>query len=160
MGDALAMVLLQSRGFRREDFAQLHPAGTIGRDLLLPVQEIMRPRKSIPICTGKTLVAQALSQITAKRCGAALVVDAKGKLTGIYTHGDFVRGFQKDAAIGKRALAAVMTKRPITISLGSLAAKALHIFETHRIEDLVVVDAAHRPIGLVDSQDLTRFRLL
>jgi len=160
MGDALAMVLLQSRGFRREDFAQLHPAGSIGRDLLLPVQEIMRPRKSIPICTGKTNVAQALSQITAKRCGAAIVVDAKGKLAGIYTHGDFVRGFQKDPAIGKRALAAVMTKRPITISLGSLAAKALHIFETHRIEDLVVVDAAHRPVGLVDSQDLTRFRLL
>lgn len=160
MGDALAMVLLQSRGFRREDFAQLHPAGSIGRDLLLPVQEIMRPRKSIPICTGKTTVAQALSKITEKRCGAALVVDAKGKLAGIYTHGDFVRGFQKDPAIGKRALAAVMTKRPITISLGSLAAKALHIFETHRIEDLVVVDAAHRPVGLVDSQDLTRFRLL
>jgi arabinose-5-phosphate isomerase len=160
MGDALAMVLLQSRGFRREDFAQLHPAGSIGRDLLLPVQEIMRPRKSIPICTGKTSVAQALSQITAKRCGAAIVVDAKGKLAGIYTHGDFVRGFQKDAAIGNRALASVMTKRPITISFGSLAAKALHIFETHRIEDLVVVDAAHRPVGLVDSQDLTRFRLL
>jgi len=160
MGDALAMVLLQSRGFRREDFAQLHPAGSIGRDLLLPVQEIMRPRKSVPICTGKTTVAQALSQITAKRCGAALVVDAKGKLAGIYTHGDFVRGFQKDAAIGNRALASVMTKRPITISFGSLAAKALHIFETHRIEDLVVVDAAHRPVGLVDSQDLTRFRLL
>ena len=160
MGDALAMVLLQSRGFRREDFAQLHPAGSIGRDLLLPVQEIMRPRKSIPICTGKTTVAKALSQITAKRCGAAIVVDAKGKLAGIYTHGDFVRGFQKDAAIGKRTLASVMTKRPITISLGSLAAKALHIIETHRIEDLVVVDAAHRPVGLVDSQDLTRFRLL
>ena len=160
MGDALAMVLLQSRGFRREDFAQLHPAGSIGRDLLLPVQEIMRPRKSIPICTVKTSVAKALSQITAKRCGAAIVVDAKGKLAGIYTHGDFVRGFQKDAAIGKRALASVMTKRPITISLGSLAAKALHIFETHRIEDLVVVDTAHRPVGLVDSQDLTRFRLL
>jgi arabinose-5-phosphate isomerase len=160
MGDALAMVLLQSRGFRREDFAQLHPAGSIGRDLLLPVQEIMRPRKSIPICTGKTTVAKTLSQITAKRCGAAIVVDAKGKLAGIYTHGDFVRGFQKDAAIGKRALASVMTKRPITISLGSLAAKALHIFETHRIEDLVVVDTAHRPVGLVDSQDLTRFRLL
>jgi arabinose-5-phosphate isomerase len=160
VGDALAMVLLQSRGFRREDFAQLHPAGSIGRDLLLPVQDIMRPRKSIPICTGKTLVSQALSQITKKRCGAALVVDAKGKLAGIYTHGDFVRGFQKDASIGKRALAAVMTKHPITISLGSLAAKALHIFETHRIEDLVVVDAAHHPVGLVDSQDLTRFRLL
>ncbi|NBT23170.1 KpsF/GutQ family sugar-phosphate isomerase [bacterium] len=145
MGDALAMVLLQSRGFRREDF---------------PVQDIMRPRKSIPICTGKTSVARALSQITAKRCGAALVVDGKGKLAGIYTHGDFVRGFQKDPGIGKRPLAAVMTRRPISISSGSLAAKALHIFETHRIEDLVVVDAAHRPVGLVDSQDLTRFRLL
>jgi len=160
MGDALAMVLLQCRGFRREDFAQLHPAGTLGRDLLLPVEEIMRPRKSIPICTEKTLVTQALSSITAKRCGAAIVVNSKGKLVGIYTHGDFVRGFQKDPAIGKRTLQSVMTKRPITIPFGSLAAKALHIFETHRIEDLVVVDAAHRPLGLVDSQDLTRFRLI
>ncbi|HBZ84786.1 MAG TPA: KpsF/GutQ family sugar-phosphate isomerase [Verrucomicrobia subdivision 6 bacterium] len=160
MGDALAMVLLQSRGFRREDFAQLHPAGTIGRDLLLPVQEIMRPRKSIAICQEKTSVARALSQITAKRCGAAIVVNAKGKVVGIYTHGDFVRGFQKDPAIGQRPLLSVMTPRPISILFGSLAAKALHIFETHRIEDLVVVDAAHRPLGLVDSQDLTRFRLL
>jgi arabinose-5-phosphate isomerase len=160
LGDALAMVLLQNRGFQRKDFAQLHPAGAIGRDLLLPVQEIMRPKKQIPICTEKTLVTQALRQITAKRCGAAIVVNARGKLAGIYTHGDFVRGFQKDPAIGKRALTSVMTRRPITISFGSLAAKALHIFETHRIEDLVVVDAAHRPVGLVDSQDLTRFRLL
>jgi arabinose-5-phosphate isomerase len=120
----------------------------------------MRPKKQIPICTEKTLVTKALRQITAKRCGAAIVVNARGKLAGIYTHGDFVRGFQKDPAIGKRTLASVMTRRPITISFGSLAAKALHIFETHRIEDLVVVDAAHRPVGLVDSQDLTRFRLL
>jgi arabinose-5-phosphate isomerase len=120
----------------------------------------MRPRKSIAICQEKTSVARALSQITAKRCGAAIVVNAKGKVVGIYTHGDFVRGFQKDPAIGQRPLLSVMTPRPISILFGSLAAKALHIFETHRIEDLVVVDAAHRPLGLVDSQDLTRFRLL
>lgn len=82
MGDALAMVLLQSRGFRREDFAQLHPAGTLGRDLLLPVEEIMRPRKSIPICTEKSLVTQALSSITAKRCGAAIVVNSRGSWSG------------------------------------------------------------------------------
>lgn len=160
LGDALAMVLLQNRGFQKKDFAQLHPAGAIGRDLLLPVQEIMRPKRLIPICTEKTLVTQALRQITAKRCGAAVIVDARGKLAGIYTHGDFVRGFQKDPAIGQRPLRAVMTKHPVTIPFGSLAAKALHIFETHRIEDLVVLDAGRRPVGLVDSQDLTRFRLL
>ena len=160
MGDALAMVLLESRGFRREDFARLHPAGAIGRDLLLKVREIMRPRTSIPVVGLKTTVAKALAEITVKRCGAAIILDTKGKVTGIYTHGDFVRGFQKDPAIGDRPLQAVMTKNPVTISVDSLAAKALHIFETHRIEDLVVVDASHRPVGLVDSQDLTRFRLL
>ena len=160
MGDALAMVLLESRGFRREDFARLHPAGAIGRDLLLPVSEIMRPRASVPICGTETPVSKALSEITAKRCGAAIVLDAKGKVAGIYTHGDFVRGFQKDPQIGQRPLRAVMTKNPVTIPMGSLAAKALHIFETHRIEDLVVVDASRRPVGLVDAQDLTRFRLL
>ena len=96
---------------------------------------------------------------TASLCGAAVVVDPRGKLLGIYTHGDFARGFQKDPEIGKRPLRSVMTKNPVTISVDSLAAKALHVFETHRIEDLIVLDAARRPVGLVDSQDLARFRL-
>jgi arabinose-5-phosphate isomerase len=159
MGDAIAMVLLESRGFRREDFARLHPAGTIGRNLLMKVSEIMRPRSAMPICKPETLVAKALSQITEKRCGAAVVVDPRGKLLGIYTHGDFARGFQKDSEIGQRPLRSVMTKNPVTISVDSLAAKALHVFETHRIEDLIVLDAGRRPVGLVDSQDLARFRL-
>lgn len=160
MGDAIAMVLLESRGFRREDFAKLHPAGSIGRDLLLKVSEIMRPRNAVPICKLTTPVAKALAEITAKRCGAAIIVDARGKLAGIYTHGDFVRNFQKDPAIRTRPLREVMTKNPVTISVDSLAAKALHIFETNRIEDLIVVDTARRPLGLVDSQDLTHFRFL
>jgi len=159
MGDAIAMVLLESRGFRREDFARLHPAGTIGRNLLMKVSEIMRPRSAMPICKPENSVAKALSQITEKRCGAAVIVDPRGKLLGIYTHGDFARGFQKDPEIGKRPLRSVMTKNPVTISVDSLAAKALHVFETHRIEDLIVLDAARRPVGLVDSQDLARFRL-
>jgi arabinose-5-phosphate isomerase len=159
MGDAIAMVLLESRGFRREDFARLHPGGTIGRDLLLKVSEIMRPRSAMPVCTPGTPVAKALSQITKKRCGAAVVVDLRGKLLGIYTHGDFARSYQKDPEIGRRPLRSVMTKNPVTITVDSLAAKALHVFETHRIEDLIVLDAARRPVGLVDSQDLARFRL-
>ncbi|MCX6935784.1 MAG: CBS domain-containing protein, partial [Verrucomicrobia bacterium] len=160
MGDALAMVLLESRGFRREDFARLHPAGPIGRQLLLPVSEIMRPRASVAVCTTNTTVGKALTEISAKRCGAAIVLDKRGKVAGIYTHGDFARGFQKDPHIGQRPLKAVMTKNPVTIKVQSLAVKALRIFETHRIEDLVVVDTARRPVGLVDAQDLTRFRLL
>ena len=148
IGDAIAMVLLESRGFRREDFAKL-----------MRVSEIMRPRSSMPICKPETTVAKALSLITAKRCGAAVVVDPRGKLLGIYTHGDFARGYQKDSEIGRRPLRAVMTKNPVTIPVDSLAAKALHVFETHRIEDLIVLDAARRPVGLVDSQDLARFRL-
>jgi arabinose-5-phosphate isomerase len=160
VGDALAMVLLEARGFTKEDFAIFHPGGTLGRNLLLKVQDVMRPVEQMAILPGTATVNEALALLAKKRSGAAAVVDAHGKLRGIYTHGDFTRGYQKDVNIGKVALEKVMTAKPITVRVDKMAVEVLNLFEANRIDDLVVVDRQHRPVGLVDAQDLARFKLI
>lgn len=160
VGDALAMVLLEARGFDKEDFATFHPGGNIGRNLLLKVQNIMRPEEQMVILPGTATVNEALALLAKKRAGAAAVVDSRGKLKGIYTHGDFTRGYQKDVNIGQARLADVMTTGPITVRVDKLAVEVLNLFEANRIDDLVVVDRQHRPVGLVDAQDLARFKLI
>jgi arabinose-5-phosphate isomerase len=160
VGDALAMVLLEARGFKKEDFATFHPGGTLGRTLLTKVQDIMRTHEKIPILTGDATVNEALALIAAKRAGAVAVTDKKGRLTGIYTHGDFTRGYQKDVHIGRAKLADVMIRNPITVRQDKLAVEVLNIFEAHRIGDLIVVDRSHHPVGLVDAQDLAKVKLI
>jgi arabinose-5-phosphate isomerase len=160
VGDALAMVLLEARGFDKEDFATFHPGGNIGRNLLLKVQDIMRLEEQMVILPGTATVNEALALLAKKRAGAAAVVDSRGKLKGIYTHGDFTRGYQKDVNIGRARLADVMTTGPITVRVDKLAVEVLNLFEANRIDDLVVVDRQYRPVGLVDAQDLARFKLI
>jgi arabinose-5-phosphate isomerase len=160
VGDALAMVLLEARGFTKDDFAIFHPGGTLGRNLLLKVQDVMRPVEQMAILPGTATVNEALDLLAKKRSGAAAVVDAQGKLKGIYTHGDFTRGYRKDVNIGKMPLARVMTASPITVRVDKMAVEVLNLFEANRIDDLVVVDRQHRPVGLVDAQDLARFKLI
>jgi arabinose-5-phosphate isomerase len=160
VGDALAMALLETRGFDKDDFARFHPGGSIGRHLLLKVGDIMRPREQMALLPGGATVNQALTQLARKRSGAAAIVDAKGKLRGIYTHGDFTRGYQKDLNIGRARLADVMTRDPVTVRVDKLAVEVLNLFEANRIDDLVVVDRLHRPVGLVDAQDLARCKLI
>jgi arabinose-5-phosphate isomerase len=160
VGDALAMVLLEARGFKKEDFATFHPGGTLGRNLLLQVEEIMRKREQMPILPGLATVNEALHLIAEKRAGAVAVTDKAGRLKGIYTHGDFTRGYQKDVNIGRARLADVMTPNPITIQVDKLAVEVLNLFEAHRIGDLIVVDRRHHPVGLIDAQDLARVKLL
>ncbi|CAF0702358.1 KpsF/GutQ family sugar-phosphate isomerase [Candidatus Methylacidithermus pantelleriae] len=160
VGDALAMVLLQRRGFRREDFARFHPGGNIGRNLLLRVQDIMRPLERVPVLPQEASVKEALRDWNAKRAGAAVVVDDKGKVIGIFTHGDFVRGYELDPGIGELPLGKVMTRNPVTVRVDKLAVEVLHLFQTHRVDDLIVVDGKRFPVGMVDTQDLTRHRLL
>jgi arabinose-5-phosphate isomerase len=160
VGDALAMVLLEARGFRKEDFATFHPGGTLGRNLLLKVQDVMRTRDQIAILTGNQTVNEALALIAKKRAGAAAIIDKQGKLAGIYTHGDFTRNYQQDANIGRAKLAGVMTRKPITVRVDKLAVEVLNIFESHRIGDLIVVDRKNKPVGLVDAQDLAKVKLL
>ncbi|MEP7071793.1 MAG: KpsF/GutQ family sugar-phosphate isomerase [Verrucomicrobiota bacterium] len=160
LGDALAMVLLEARGFQKEDFAKFHPAGMIGRSLLLRVHQIMRPRTALALVAPDARVVHVLKAMTDVRAGAAVVADLDGKLLGIFTHGDFARHFQSDPKIGERLVADLMTLHPVSVHQDKLAVEVLNLLESHRIDDLVVVDDDNLPVGLVDSQDLTKLKLL
>ena len=160
LGDALAMVLLEARGFAKADFARFHPGGQLGRALLLKVHQIMRGEDKLARVSPDTPVVEVIKVMTTCRAGAAVVVQGDGTLAGIFTHGDFARHFPTEPNIGTRAVGDFMTSNPITISGNKLAAEVLHILQTHRIDDLVVLDDAGRPIGVVDSQDLSRLKIL
>jgi len=160
LGDALAMVLLEARGFSKDDFARFHPGGRLGRTLLLRVRQIMRGREQMALVPPTMLVREVLGEMTRRRAGAAVAVDADGRLAGIFTHGDFARHFTANAAIGEMPVADFLTCNPITVGGEKLAVEVLHILEKHRIDDLVVVDEERRPVGVVDSQDLARMRLV
>src|SRR5437764_9189945 len=160
LGDALAMVLLEARGFNKEDFAKFHPAGLIGRSLLMRVHQIMRPRAAMAIVSTNTPIRDVLKAMTNVRAGAAVVAGEDRQLLGIFTHGDFVRHFQADSKIGERLVADLMTLNPVSVHKDKLAVEVLNLLERHRIDDLVVIDDANVPVGMVDSQDLTRLKLL
>ena len=160
LGDALAMVLLEARGFRKEDFARFHPGGRLGRTLLLKVHQIMRGADQMAVVHPAMAVREVLQEMSRRKAGAAVVVDAVGKLLGIFTHGDFARHFQVNPSLGDSPVEQFVTRNPITIGSERLAAEVLHVLEQHRIDDLVVVDAQNVPVGVVDSQDLARFKLI
>jgi arabinose-5-phosphate isomerase len=158
--DALAMVLLEARGFRQEDFARLHPGGSLGRTLLTRVSDLMRSGKMVAFVTPDTTVSEALKSMTSARSGAAIVRAEDGGLAGVFTHGDFVRAFQKEQSIADRTVAEFMTRRPVSIQADKLAAEVLAMLERHRVDDIVVTDADGCPVGMVDTQDLTRLKLV
>jgi arabinose-5-phosphate isomerase len=160
LGDALAMVLLEARGFNKEDFARFHPGGRLGRTLLFKVHQIMRGRDRMALVTEETSVREALHEMARRRAGAAVVMLGNGELAGVFTHGDFGRHFQTDPNLMEKRVGDLMTRNPICIAGDHLAAEVLHILQQHAIDDLVVLDAENRPIGIVDSQDLARYRLL
>ncbi len=160
LGDALAMVLLEARGFQKEDFAKFHPGGMIGRSLLLRVHQIMRPREALALVRPEDNVRIVLEVMTKLRAGAAVVAGAEDELLGIFTHGDFVRHFQTDPRVGERLVADLMTLHPVVVHRDKMAVEVLNLLERHRIDDLVVVDDRGVPVGIVDSQDLTRLKLL
>lgn len=158
LGDALAMVLLEARGFRQEDFARFHPGGSLGRVLLHRVSQIMRKATQLAVVEPHHTVMDAVKRMTQCRTGAAAVVGADGKLCGVFTHGDLARHYQEHPDIGSQPVGKFMTESPITVEGDKLAAEALHVLKTHRIDDLIVVDRAGHPVGVVDSQDLARLQ--
>ena len=160
LGDALAMVLLEARGFNKEGFAKLHPGGMIGRSMLTRVYQIMRPRQAMAVVSTNASVRDVLRAMTSVRAGAAVVIGEDEELLGIFTHGDFVRHFQSDPRIAERLVADLMTLNPVTVHKDKLAVEVLNLLERHRIDDLVVIDDDNVPVGIVDSQDLTRLKLL
>ncbi|HNX68005.1 MAG TPA: KpsF/GutQ family sugar-phosphate isomerase [Candidatus Omnitrophota bacterium] len=156
MGDALALCLLKKRGFRSEDFAELHPAGSLGRRLLR-VKDIMRTGKANPLVRLKTTVRQALLKITSSRAGGCTLVDPKGKLLGVFTDGDLRRHLRTQGEkILNHAVEKLATLKPRFIHRDKLAEEAFHIMESLRIDELPVVDDQGRVVGLLDVQDLMR----
>jgi arabinose-5-phosphate isomerase len=162
LGDALAMVLLESRGLTRDDFAKYHPAGTLGMTLLLRVKDIMRTGEGCPVLKeSKTTVQGAIFAMTKAKAGAVALVDAKGGLSGIFTDGDF----RRSALTGgtdflARPVNQFMTKGGKTVSVGALAVEALKIFQQLKISDLFAVDTKGRPVGYIDVQDLPKLKIL
>jgi len=161
VGDALAIVLLEARGFRKEDFAKLHPGGAIGRTLLLRVADIMRKDKRLARIGTQAKVKDAILAMTSARAGAVGIVDRTGKLAGIFTDGDLRRLItQQRGAIANLPIRTVMTRAPITVRTEDLAVEVLKIFEEHTIDDLLVVDGKRRLVGMVDIQDLPKFKIM
>jgi len=131
--DALAMVLLEARGFRSDDFARLHPGGSLGRALLTRASDVMRRGDQVAMVTPQTTIREALQSMTKARSGAAIVRNPEGGLAGVFTHGDFVRAFQKDAAIADKPVQDYMTSSPISIRADKLAAEVLATLEHNRV---------------------------
>jgi arabinose-5-phosphate isomerase len=160
MGDALAMVLLEARGFTEEDFARYHPGGSLGRALLTKVSDIMRTDAALPTVDEQADVFAALDAMNRARAGACVILAADGRLAGIFTHGDFARSFRADPLLGDKPVAALMTRKPITVRADALAVEVLRTIGQNRIDDIVVLDADQRPVGLIDTQDLARLRIV
>ncbi|HWQ92996.1 MAG TPA: KpsF/GutQ family sugar-phosphate isomerase [Clostridia bacterium] len=160
MGDALAMTVLQARGFKKHDYARFHPSGAIGRTMLLRVGDIMRKGNRNPVAPLTLPVKEALLVMTQARSGSLSVVDKRGKLAGVFTDGDFRRHMAADTDLLTRPLEAVMTRNPIRVRDTALAMEAMKIFNERNIDDLIVVNGKDQPIGIVDLQDLPKLKLM
>lgn len=160
MGDALAMTVLDARGFKEQDFAKYHPSGAIGRAMLSRVANIMRSGARNAIASEELLVKDALMVMTRAKSGSLSVVNQRGKLVGVFTDGDFRRHMASNKDLLSLPLKKVMTRNPISVRDDALAVEAVRIFNERNIDDLIVVNAKNEPVGLVDSQDLPKLKLM
>lgn len=160
MGDALAMVLLETRGFSPDDFARYHPGGSLGKVLLLKVRDVMRRKSEMPAIALGSKVIDAVTEMNRSRSGACLIVDENGKLAGIFTHGDFARGYQENPQLGTIPVDTLMTRNPISLTEESLAVEAVKQVVEFGIDDIVVLNEVGEPVGLIDAQDLARHKLI
>jgi arabinose-5-phosphate isomerase len=160
MGDALAMAVLQARGFKQRDFARFHPSGAIGRAMLSRVADIMRTGPRNPVAEESLIVREALVVMTRARSGSLSVTNQRGRLVGVFTDGDFRRHIAADDQLLARPLSQVMTRNPICIRENALAMEALKVFNERNIDDLIVVNSKREPVGIVDLQDLPKLKLM
>jgi arabinose-5-phosphate isomerase len=156
MGDALAVALLEARGFTAEDFAFSHPGGALGRRLLLKVEDVMHAGQELPQVQRGTLLKDALMEMTRKGLGMTVILETDGKLAGIFTDGDLRRTLDRSIDIHTATIDQVMTAHGKTARAEMLAAEALKIMEDHKINALVVVDSEDRPVGALNMHDLLR----
>lgn len=160
MGDALAACLIERKGFRKEDFAFYHPGGSLGRRLLLKVEDIMRVGRAFAQVKESTKVKDVLLAITHARCGSACVTNAKGRFIGIFTDGDLRRHLENTHNILELPVKLVMTVKPVTIRQDKLAAEAFAILQEKKIDEIPVLDRTGRLVGLLDVQDLLKAGLV
>ncbi len=160
VGDALAMVLLEARGFKKEDYAKLHPGGAIGRTLLLRVSDIMRSGDRIARVVKGSKVRDAIIAMTKAKSGSVAIVDRENRVAGIFTDGDLRRHLGASANIAEATIDSVMTPHPVTLSKDHLAVDVLSIFQRRNIDDLVIVDSEGKLAGMVDIQDLPKLKIL
>ncbi len=158
MGDALAVALLVKRGFSAEDFALFHPGGTLGKKLLLKVEDLMHKGQSIPLVHSDTLMREALFEMTSKRLGIVGVTDGNGSLAGVITDGDLRRALEQGVDIINMAAGALMIRNPKRIAAADLAAKALQRMEQHAITSLFVFNNENddKPVGIIHLHDLLK----
>ncbi|MGH8727749.1 MAG: KpsF/GutQ family sugar-phosphate isomerase [Burkholderiales bacterium] len=160
LGDALALALLDARGFSSEDFAHSHPGGALGRKLLTHVGDVMRTGERVPKVTEGASVAEAILEISSKGMGMTAVLNHDQRVAGIFTDGDLRRAFEKISDLRATAIGDVMTRNPRTISADRLAVEAAEVMETHKINQLLVVDAELRLRGALNTHDLMLARVI
>ena len=160
MGDALAVALLDKRGFREEDFACFHPGGALGKRLLLRVQDLMHTGDAIPVVSEATLIKDAIYEISSKKMGVTSVLDSAGKLVGVISDGDLRRWMERTEKTGENLLSKeakdIMTKKPKVIKRETLAAEAVAIMERNSITCLIVTDHDAKPEGVIHLHDLLK----
>ena len=156
MGDAIAVALLEAKGFTEDDFALSHPGGSLGRRLLLKVEDIMHKGSEVPVVSTSTTLTDALLEMSQKRLGMTCIVDQQGKLCGIFTDGDLRRALELEVDFKTSSIETVMTPGGKTISANRLAAQALQIMEQSQINALVVTNELHEPIGALNMHDLLK----
>lgn len=161
MGDALAVALLEARGFTADDFARSHPAGSLGRRLLLHITDVMHAGDDVPCIGEDATLSEALVEMSRKRLGMTAVIDSQERLVGLFTDGDLRRTLDNaEVDVRTAKIADLMTRDPKTIAADQLAAEAARLMETYKISGLIVVDDAHRPVGALNIHDLLRARVV
>lgn len=154
MGDALAVSLLETRGFTREDFAQSHPAGSLGRKLLLHISDVMHSGDEMPCVLPEASISEAIVEMTQKRLGMSAIVDKDLQLLGVYTDGDLRRTLDRNLDPHSTRISEVMSSNPRTIAADALAAEAVQLMQKHRIQGLLVADEHGRLQGVLNFHDL------
>jgi arabinose-5-phosphate isomerase len=160
MGDALAVALLDARGFKPEDFARSHPGGSLGRKLLTHVADVMRSGEAVPAVRPDASLSELMREMSAKGLGASAVVDAQQRVLGIFTDGDLRRLIEKGADLRAMCAADVMHTNPRTLESASLAVEAVALMEQHQITSVLVVDEAGRLCGALNANDLMRAKVI
>jgi arabinose-5-phosphate isomerase len=160
MGDAMAVAMLEARGFTKQDFARSHPGGSLGRRLLLHVEDLMRTGTAVPRSRPEAPLAEGLLEMSRKGLGMTAIVDDNDRILGVFTDGDLRRALDGQIDVHKTTMREVMTPNPKSITPRELAAEAVHVMETHRITALPVADAQGRLVGALNIHDLFRARVV